>query len=61
MDTSSYPGHVGSGISGNLEDFFQHENQAFPPSLSRAGYMNKGVKADLVGCLEDFENSIVGM
>ena len=43
--------------SGNLEEFFQHENQAFPPSLSQAGHLNKGVKADLVGCLEEFENS----
>ena len=30
--------------SGNLEDFFQHENQVFPPSLSQAGLMNKGIK-----------------
>ena len=43
------------------EEFFQHENQAFPPSLSQAGHLNKGVKADLVGCLEEFKNSIVTM
>lgn len=37
---------------GNLEDFFRHENQPFPPSLSQAGKLREGQKSDLVKCLE---------
>ena len=39
---------------GNLDEFFQHENQAFPPSLSDGGGIRLGVKSDLLTCLEDF-------
>ena len=37
---------------GNLEEFFRHENQSYPPSLSKFGEMRSGTKADLVACLE---------
>ncbi|KAK3740395.1 hypothetical protein QZH41_000916 [Actinostola sp. cb2023] len=37
---------------GNLDDFFRHENQPWPPSLSEMGEMRSGQKADLVKCLE---------
>ena len=37
---------------GNLEDFFRHENQPAPPSLSKAGEMRSGNKADLLSQLE---------
>lgn len=37
---------------GNLEDFFKHENQPWPPSLSKAGDMRSGNKADLLSELE---------
>ena len=37
---------------GNLEDSFKHENQPWPPSLSKAGDMRSGNKADLLRELE---------
>ena len=39
--------------SGDLDQFFQHENQAYPPGLSQMGKLRTGTKSDLVGCLED--------
>lgn len=41
---------------GDLDDFFKHENQAAPPSLSDAGEIYMGSKAGLVPCLEKVEN-----
>ncbi len=38
---------------GNLDEFFEHENQAYPPALSQNGAMRTTKKADLVACLED--------
>ena len=35
------------------EEFFKHENQSFPPSLSDCGNMRHGTKSDLLQCLED--------
>ena len=32
---------------GNLDEFFRHENQACPPSLSAAGKLNLGTKSDM--------------
>ena len=37
---------------GNLEEFFRHENQACPPSLSAAGKLHLGNKSDMLVCLE---------
>ena len=37
---------------GDLPDFFRHENQPTPPSLSKLGDMRTGKKADLQKCLE---------
>lgn len=37
---------------GNLDEFFQHENQGWPPSLSQNGILRSGTKADLTTCLE---------
>lgn len=37
---------------GNLEDFFKHENQPWPPSLCKLGEMRSGNKADLLVQLE---------
>ena len=40
----------------NLDDFFAHENQVCPPSISHMGKLGKlrtGTKLDLLGCLED--------
>lgn len=38
---------------GDLDEFFEHENQACPPALSQLGKLRAGTKSDLVGCLED--------
>ena len=38
---------------GNLDEFFRHENQSCPPSLSVAGKLHLGTKSDLLVCLED--------
>lgn len=38
---------------GNLDEFFRHENQACPPSLSQHGKLRLGTKADLLPCLEN--------
>ena len=38
---------------GNLDEFFAHENQAYPPALSQMGKLRTGTKSDLVGCLEN--------
>ena len=46
--------HIASQIrSGDLDQFFQHENQAYPPALSQMVKLRTGTKSDLVGCLED--------
>ncbi len=37
---------------GNLEDFFTHENQPYPPALSKFGQLRACTKADLLKCLE---------
>ena len=36
---------------GNMEEFFRHENQSYPPSLSKFGRLRSGTKADLLNCL----------
>ena len=38
---------------GNLDEFFSHENQPCPPSLSDRGKLKLGTKSDIVRCLED--------
>ena len=38
---------------GDLDEFFAHENQACPPSLSNMGKLRLGTKSDIVGCLEE--------
>jgi hypothetical protein len=37
---------------GDMDDFFKHENHAWPPSLAENNLMRMGVKAELLGCLE---------
>ena len=39
--------------SGDLDQFFQHENQAYPPASSHMRKLQTGTKSDLVGRLED--------
>ena len=36
----------------DLQEFFEHENQKFPPSLSQNGSLNTGVKSQLMSILE---------
>ena len=44
--------------SGNLEEFFRHENQPCPQSLSNQGKLRHGTKSDLIGCLEMDDSSV---
>lgn len=37
---------------GDIDVFFSHENQLYPPSLSDYGKLRKGTKSDLVKCLD---------
>ena len=39
---------------GDLDNFFKHENHAYPPSLSLLGKLRFGTKSDLVDCLEKY-------
>ena len=41
----------------NLEEFFRHENQAYPPALSDCGNLYLGTKSDLLMCLEDLSEA----
>ena len=43
--------------NGDLDEFFKHENQACPPSLSSMGVMRSGTKSDLLNCLQDLEST----
>eukprot|EP00112_Aurelia_sp_Birch-Aquarium-sp1_P002124 Seg1231.3 transcript_id=Seg1231.3/GoldUCD/mRNA.D3Y31 product="hypothetical protein" protein_id=Seg1231.3/GoldUCD/D3Y31 len=38
---------------GKLDDFFRHENQSCPPSLSNLGSIRSGAKCDLMECLQN--------
>ena len=38
---------------GNLDNFFRHENQSYPPSISKNGDIRSGTKSDLITCLEE--------
>lgn len=38
---------------GNLDEFFKHENQPWPPSLSTLGDIRAGTKTDPLVCLTD--------
>ena len=35
----------------NFDSFFEHENQACPPSISDMGQLRQGSKSDLMECL----------
>lgn len=43
--------------NGDLEEFFGHENQRFPPSISQHGLIRFGTKLDLLSCLEDISST----
>ena len=38
---------------GNLEEFFRHENQAYPLSISDGSNLYQGTKSDLLTCLKE--------
>lgn len=45
----------------DFQEFFEHENHKFPPSLSQNGWLNTGVKSQLMSILEaghDMQNSV---
>ena len=41
--------------SGDLDEFFMHENQPYPPSLSEFGNLRLGKKSDLLTCIKPAE------
>ena len=46
--------YVGCETRGaDLDEFFRHENQTWPPSLSECGVIRKGCKSDIVSCFEE--------
>ena len=48
---------VSQSRDGDLKEFFSHENQSHPPSLSNNGRLRQGKKSELVNCLDlQFEN-----
>ena len=49
--SSLYIGCQGRG--GDLDDFFRHENQPCPPSLTKQGQIRSCTKSDLLQCLEE--------
>ena len=50
--------YVASQIrDGDMEKFFEHENQSYPPSVSDNGKLKTGNKADLLGLLEALVSS----
>ena len=42
---------------GDMDTFFSHENQPFPPSLSSFGQLRQGKKSDLMACMEPLAQS----
>jgi hypothetical protein len=42
---------------GNLDEFFNHENQACPPALSDGGNLRLGTKSDLLTCFEEIRRT----
>ena len=45
---------------GNLEEFFRHENHAYPPALSDGGSLYLGTISDLLSCLKDLSECQCG-
>ena len=39
--------------NGDLDEFFKHENQAYPSALSWMGMLRTGMKSDLLQCLQE--------
>ena len=46
---------------GDMNNFFEHENHPFPPSLSGEGQQRQGTKSDLLDCLEQCAPSSKGI
>ena len=50
--------YIASQVSdSNLDEFFCHENQQFPPSLSDDGMLRSGNKSDLLACFEELSEA----
>ena len=50
---------VCQSCDGDLDEFFRHENQPYPPSLSQHGSLRLGTKSDLLTCFSSLcENSV---
>ena len=46
---------------GDLDSFFQHENQSFPPAISENGEIRFGTKSDLLTCLATSSNTVANV
>ena len=46
---------------GDIDNFFEHENQACPPSISDMGQLRQGSKSDLLECLANCSPSSQNM
>ena len=44
--------------NGDLTNFFRHESQPYPPSLSHRGTLRFGTKSDLLGCLCSLSDTV---
>ena len=44
---------------GYLSEFFKHENQSLPPSLSDSGDLQQGNKADVLRCFQRSHDHVV--
>ena len=54
--------YIGCQIrQGDMNNFFEHENHPFPPSLSGEGQQRQGTKSDLLDCLEQCAPSSKGI
>ena len=42
----------------DMEEFFSHENQRHPPSISENGDLYTGTKADLLQCFEELSTPL---
>ena len=49
-----YIANANKATEGNLEEFFKHENQKFPPSLVEGGKLRQAKKSALLDCLESY-------
>ena len=58
--SDSFHGTASQARETDLEQFFAHENQPEPPSLSSLGRIWLGKKSNLLDCIEKVSSSVSG-